>query len=114
MHVEAVTYVSGRSDPLAALLMLVAILGFLRGDGRGRFLSVAAFFLALLAREAALVLPLLLVVLDRVPPDRPRRPAVDYLPYVAVLAVYLGLRAVSVPPGQVVVANATVPLGLRL
>jgi len=114
LHVEAVTYVSGRSDPLAAMLMLVAVLGFLRGDGRGRLASLAAFFLALLAREAALVLPVLLLVLDRIVPGRARRPGLDYLPYGAVLAVYLGLRAMSVEPGQVMVANAAVPLGFRL
>jgi Flp pilus assembly protein TadD len=114
LHVEAVTYVSGRSDPLAAALMLVAVLGFLRGDGRGRIASLAAFVLALLAREAALVLPLLLVVLDRIVPGRTRRPALDYLPYGAVLAVYLGLRAMSVEHGQGIVANAAVPLGFRL
>ena len=119
LHVEAVTYVAGRSDPLAALFMLVAVLGFLRGDGHGRIVSVAAFFLALLAREAAMVLPLLLVVLDRVAPDRvapdrARRPWAHYLPYVAVLAVYLGLRATSISHGPVIVANAAVPLGLRL
>ena len=114
LHVEAVTYVSGRSDPLAAALMLVAVFGFLRGDGRGRSASLAAFFLALLAREAALVLPLLLLVLDRVVPGRARRPGLDYLPYGAVLAVYLGLRAMSVEPGQVMSANAAVPLGFRL
>ena len=31
MHTEAVTYVSGRSDPLAAALMLASLLLFARG-----------------------------------------------------------------------------------
>jgi Flp pilus assembly protein TadD len=114
LHVEAVTYVAGRSDPLAALFMLAAALGFLRGDRRGLVLSVTAFFLALLAREAALVLPLLLVGLDRVEPGRVRRLWIDYLPYTAVLAGYLVLRALCLAPGQVVAANAAVPLGHRL
>jgi Flp pilus assembly protein TadD len=114
VHVEAVTYVAGRSDPLAAVLMLVAVLGFLRGDGRGRTPSLAAFFLALLAREAALVLPLLLVVLDRIVPGRRPRSAASYLPYGAVLAIYLGFRALSVEPGSAAVATAAVPLGFRL
>lgn len=114
LHVEAVAYVAGRSDPLAACCMLVAVLGFLRGDGRGQMLAVAAFLLALLAREAALVLPLLLVVLDRVPPGRVRRSLRDYLPYVAVLVGYFMLRHVSVGAATTVPLTAAVPLGLRV
>ncbi|MEO7438216.1 MAG: tetratricopeptide repeat protein, partial [Candidatus Binatia bacterium] len=116
LHVEAVTYVAGRSDPLAALCMLVAVLGFLRGDARGRVLSVAAYFCALLAREAAFVLPLLLVVLDRVPPGRPRRSMRSLghsLPYAAALGLYLVLRSLVLTPTPVAVTEP-VPLGFRL
>lgn len=118
VHVEAVAYVAGRSDPLSAALLLGAVLAFLRGDRTGRVASAGLYFLALLAREAALVLPLLLVVLDRVPPDRTsrrhaRRPFRDYWPYALALAVYGMLRAASVAPG-VPPATAAVPLGFRL
>jgi len=113
LHVEAVTYVAGRSDPLAALCLLVAVLGFLRGDARGRGLSVAAYVCALLAREAAFVLPLLLVVLDRVPPGRVRRPPSSYLPYVGALGLYVVLRSLVPTPTPVAFAE-TVPLGFRL
>ncbi len=114
LHVEAVTYVSGRSDPLAAVFLLLAVLGFLRGDARGRLLSLVAFFLALLAREASLVLPLLLLVLDRAPPGRARRPLSAFVPYAVVVAAYLALRALSVPANPVPAATASVPLGFRL
>lgn len=113
LHVEAVTYVSGRSDPLSAVFVLLAVLGFLRRDRRGYVGSVAAFSAALLAREAALVVPLLLVVVDRLGPPRPPRPLRDYVPYAAVVAAYLALRAVSVDAGATP-ANAAVPLLLRL
>ncbi len=113
LHVEAVTYVAGRSDPLAALCMLVAVLGFLRGDARGRALAVGAYGGALLAREAAFVLPVLLLVLDRVPPGRARRPASHYLPYAGVLGLYLALRSL-VPVTAPAAIAAPVPLGFRL
>lgn len=113
LHVEAVAYIAGRSDPLAAAFMLIAAIAFLRGDARGRLVAPAAFFLALLAREAALVLPLLLVVLERVPPGRPRRAVREYVPFALVLAVYGALRSVSVAGGAEP-ANAAVPLGFRL
>jgi tetratricopeptide (TPR) repeat protein len=114
LHVEAVAYVAGRSDPLAAACLLLAVLGFVRGDRRGRVVSVAAFALALLAREAALVLPLLLVVVDRVPPRAQPRPLRTYLPYLFVLAGHLALRAVVVGGAAAPAPTAAVPLHLRL
>ena len=113
IHTEAVTYVSGRSDPLAALCMLAAALWFLRGGGR-LVLSVVAFLLALLAREAAMVLPLLLVVVDvGVTTARRRRWSV-YLPYAGVLALYLLLRTTVIGGGAREALAAAVPLRLRL
>ncbi len=114
LHVEAVAYVAGRSDPLSAALMLGAVLAFLRRDGRARLVSAGLFGCALLAREAALVLPLLLVVVDRVPPGATRRPLRDFWPYALVLAGYGALRYASVGGGAVVPATASVPLGFRL
>ncbi|TMB01214.1 MAG: tetratricopeptide repeat protein, partial [Deltaproteobacteria bacterium] len=113
IHTEAVTYVSGRSDPLAALLMLAAALWFLRGRRR-LVLSVVAFLLALLAREAAMVLPLLLVVVDvGVTTARRCRWSV-YLPYAGVLALYLLLRTTVIGGGAREALAAAVPLRLRL
>lgn len=113
LHVEAVTYVSGRSDPLSAVFVLLAVLGFLRRDQRGYVGSLVAFSAALLAREAALVVPLLLVTLDRLGTERSPRPLRDYVPYAIVIAGYLALRAVSVDAGATP-ANAAVPIVLRL
>jgi Flp pilus assembly protein TadD len=130
IHVEAVAYVAGRSDPLSAALLLGAVLAFLRsrtsglrggptihaatsGDRAGELVSAGLYFLALLAREAALVLPLVLAVLDRVPPRGARRPLRDYWPHALALAIYAALRAASVAPGAPP-ATAAVPLGFRL
>ncbi len=114
LHVEAVTYVAGRSDPLAALFVLLAMLGYLRGDRRGLVLSLGAFFLALLAREASLVLPFLLLVVDRAAPGRARRPVSALLPYAAVIGVYLAARAAAVGTSPTPAATAAVPFGLRM
>lgn len=126
IHTEAVTYVSGRSDPLAAAAMLIALLSFVR-DRRPalsgwRLLSLAAFFLALLAREAAMALVLLIPLADRAvtrpgdPPSAPawRRVTFGYLPYALVLAVYLWLRSAAVGAAWVPTATAQVAWPLRL
>lgn len=127
IHTEAVTYIAGRSDPLAALFMLAALLWFARDPRPGlsgrRMLSLGAFLLALLAREAAMVTLLLLVLIDRVPAPRDdgaseptpwRHVAIRLVPYAAVLAGYLGLRAAVVGLAPLASAPAHVPLYLRL
>jgi len=110
IHTEAVTYVSGRSDPLAALLMLAAVLWFVPG-GRWIIASTVAFFLALLAREAAMVLPLLLLVVDGAVTRARRRPWSVYLPYAGALVLYLLLRTVAVGGDML---TSAVPLHLRV
>src|SRR5207244_12864636 len=100
---------AGVSVPLAALLMPAAALWFLRARAR-LVLSVVAFLLALLAREAAMVLPLLLVVLDVGVPTARRRRWSAYLPYAGVLALYLLLRTAVIGGGAGEALAAAVPL----
>jgi tetratricopeptide (TPR) repeat protein len=127
IHTEAVTYVSGRSDPLSAPFLLAALLAFLRARGRppGRWsaLSAAAFLLALLAREAALGLVLLVPLVDAAVRHRDAEPpgsvpawqrARRYLPYAGVLFLYLALRVSAVGTGAPPAATAAVSLPLRL
>lgn len=127
LHTEAVTYVSGRSDPLSALCLLAALVLFLEGD-RTRLTwwragSLAAFAAALVAREAAMVGVLLvpLVELARCRRDGESfrdgwrsRLLAGYLPYVVVLGLYLGARAAVVGTATVQTPLAQVPLALRL
>ena len=65
---EAVTYVSGRSVVLAGTLYLLALLAWERHRDRGsraaRIASLAAFALALAARETAWTLPVALVLIE--------------------------------------------------
>ena len=65
VQTEAVTYVSGRSSSLSALFALCALLAWLRGldtpaELRWRWLSCAAFAVALGVKEPVAVLPLVM------------------------------------------------------
>jgi Flp pilus assembly protein TadD len=115
VHTEAVTYVSGRSDPLAALFALAALIWLL--EPRRRALSVGAFFLALLSRETSMGVLLLVPLLDVTagPPGTWKaRVTRRYLPYVGALAVYLVIRWLAVGTGTVTNDTAAYGLGTRL
>lgn len=124
IHTEAVTYISGRSDPLAAVFMLASVLGVLaaRRTRRRRWLvvSLLAFALALLAREAAMVLVLLIPLVDLAAARRDGasraagRTALGCLPFLFVLLGYLLLRAQVVGFAPVPTPTAEVPLARRL
>jgi tetratricopeptide (TPR) repeat protein len=103
-HVEAVAWVSGVSEPLAAVPCLGAMLCYLRGreSARGKWwaaASVALYGVALLAKETTIVLPAALLAYEMLfPPEmgtrqkRCARAAFGLAPYVLVTAVYLVAR----------------------
>ena len=68
MHVESVAWVSERKDVLYAcffLLSLIAYLRFIRNDHKKYYLaSLVLFILSLLSKSAAVVLPLVLLLID--------------------------------------------------
>jgi tetratricopeptide (TPR) repeat protein len=102
VHSESVAFISGRTDVLATLFALAALLAYGRWRASSRLwwalLSVTAFALAILSKEVAVVLLALLALWDRLVEGdlRSRRAlglaALRYAPYVAVLAGYLLLR----------------------
>jgi tetratricopeptide (TPR) repeat protein len=102
VHVESVSFVSGRTDVLATLFFILAFLAHDRGRDRGGWSplawSLGAYLLALLAKEVAIVLPVVLLLWDRLghgdPRDRRglRHAAARYAAYAAVTLLYLGLR----------------------
>ncbi len=109
LHCEAVTWISGRADPLFTLFFLVSYLLFLhlfqRGIGSpcGKvlfFASLFSFILALQTKETAVVLPLLIALSVSVPDLSVGRTVLirDKLklvaPYVAITFGYLFLRCV--------------------
>lgn len=101
---EAVTYLSGRASLLSACLALASVerwqrMRALEGDERTRrgalAASLAAFALALGAKETAAAAPLLLVLVDTpgVRAAAVQRRWRDYLPHTLVLALFLGAAA---------------------
>jgi protein O-mannosyl-transferase len=99
VHTEAVAWVSGRAELLCGLFMLASFQLYLK-DPAGRpsaSLSYAFFFLALMSKESAVILPVLLAayVLLFSPgqnlPARFRR-LIGLYPYAVVFLVYMLIR----------------------
>ena len=65
IHTEAVSYISGRADPLATCFMLFAFVLYLRSMARPGFGAVAGmtacFMAALLSKEMSFILPILIL-----------------------------------------------------
>jgi len=66
IHTEAVTYISGRADPLALLFMLLCSIFYLKrppSKGMGTYLlMMVSYALALFSRENSLILPVLVLL----------------------------------------------------
>ncbi|MBN3038158.1 MAG: tetratricopeptide repeat protein [Candidatus Omnitrophica bacterium] len=66
IHSEAVAYISGRSDSLAAIFLLLTFIFYIRyGKLRNTLsylLMLCAYILALLSRESSIILPVLLLI----------------------------------------------------
>lgn len=95
---EAVTYVSGRTDVLAALFVLTALLAWRRAwraTDAWAIASAAGFALALLCKEAAVAIPLVLLVPGAHPAGHPPRPVLP----LAAAAIWLVAWAASGEPG---------------
>jgi tetratricopeptide (TPR) repeat protein len=87
---EAVAAIASRTDLIATLLLLGALLLWLR-PGRGRVAALPLLLAAMLAKESALVGPVLVVIVARYAPPEPPRGWRALAP-LAVLPVYAALR----------------------
>ena len=103
VHTEAVTYIAGRTDVVMGLFFLVSLLLYIKfrlAGGRRSYLlytgSVVCFILALMSKEAAIALPLILLAYEvyfhpgREGERRWGRLVFPLAPSVAVGLVYLG------------------------
>lgn len=95
---EAVGWVSSRGDLLAVTGMLAATHLHLGSGASRRIGALACFGAALLAKESAIALPLLLAVVDLLRGNLRSRLA-GYLPYVAVGAVWAAARYAALGGG---------------
>jgi len=126
VHTEAVTYISGRSDPLGAFFMLTSLLCFLRARQAPSFrwhsAAALAFLLALLAREAAVVLVGLMLLIAFTLPrtdevERGKRwinLLLTSLSYGAALLAYGALRVAAIGTASIPTETAQTPLAVRL
>jgi Flp pilus assembly protein TadD len=87
IHTEAVIWIKGRDDLLVTSFYLLALIWHLRGKRIG---SLSAFILALLSKEMALTIPIVLPMIDLVKRERPT--VKRYLPYAFIAVLYLLAR----------------------
>jgi hypothetical protein len=97
IHTEPVNWVAGAADLGAAMFALAAVVFHAGRAGESRLskgLAGAAFFLAMLFKETAVVLPMVLLIHDLLfrPSGDSRIWAGRAMPYASALAVYLALR----------------------
>jgi hypothetical protein len=98
VQTEAVSYVSGRTDVLCALFVLLALLAWRRArEPADRFAlaATAAVVAALLSKEAAVAIPAVLLLPSAHPAARPPRP---FLPLAAAV-LWLAAWGASGGPG---------------
>ncbi len=140
VHTEAVTGMAGRPELLAALFFFLAMRFHRLTPGAGRralvfrAAALASFACALLSKESAITLLLVLPLMDALVPARdeagqPKGPGarlvLDYLPLAAVAIAYLVVRHavlggvaiaedVIAPLDNPLVPVTTLPLGERL
>jgi tetratricopeptide (TPR) repeat protein len=104
IHTEAVAYVSGRTDPLAAVFILLCIISYIKhmaSKSAGTYvIMLLSYALALLSRESSLILPLLLLLCHytffaiNVPAPGEKK-GIDHkrlFPILAVTFIYIFLR----------------------
>lgn len=127
LRVESVAWVAERKDVLNGLFSLGAVLHYLkyvqkrdseRKAGRDYLISVALFAASLMAKPVSVVIPAILLVLDRYPLERFRKG--EILPVLTEKAPYLVMSAAMscatlyfAARAQILVSTETLPLGMR-
>jgi len=102
VHVESVTYIKSRGELLACVFFLTALVLFIRNIPRKSLrenaaaisVSISCFILALLSKEIAITLPLVLLLycLYVLPAGERLTGVLKTLPYFAVTALYVILK----------------------
>jgi len=96
VHNGVVAYIAGRADSLSMLFMLLCFIFYIKEQKYDRFsvrlsiLAVVSFFLALLSREHAVILPALLLLYHFT--FRQKMRFYKFLPIIAVDVLYIILR----------------------
>ncbi|MFC1631499.1 tetratricopeptide repeat protein [Candidatus Omnitrophota bacterium] len=93
-HAESICYISGRSDPLFALFLLLSFIFYIKHLNTNNkaflFVTLASYALALLSKESSLIFPLLLLIYHRAFQKKVK--ISRFLSIVGLVCIYLGLR----------------------
>lgn len=113
LHTEAVTYISGRADPMSAAFMFAAILLALWDGSRGKriagaVLCAVCFWFGLLCKESAFMLPGLLLLFALFVPRRKEAADGESQESPAYARPWAALLATSVLLGVYAVLRGTV------
>ena len=96
IHTEAVSYISGRADPLSALFIILGLYFYIRHQrsnfGAFYYACLAAYLLALFSRESSLIFLLLLPLVDYFCGNNIRLQFKKYIAPAALSLLYLILR----------------------
>jgi len=100
VHVEAVSYIAGRADSLAAFCMLLSLACYakylLRPRRRFYVFALGSFIFALLSKETSVIMPLLLLPIHIV--CKKKITLLRWLPFFGILAAYLLFRQFVIHP----------------
>lgn len=94
IHTNAVTYISGRADSLCGIFMILSFILYIKSLSSNRalpyFLCLAAYFLSLLSKEYALILPVLLLLYNIA--FRKSFRAKEFFSIVLIACLYIAMR----------------------
>lgn len=116
IHTEAVTYIAGRADLLAAFFIFLSFYLYMKAAGQKRIyfiiFSLGSFALSLLSKEVSLVFPLVLIVYE-LSHNKGEKNLFQPLPFILLTALYIIVRlnAHKIASGF---ATANISLPVRL
>lgn len=113
VQTEAVTYISGRADPLAAFFLLSAFIFFIKGRKTG---SLFCFILALLSKEVCLIFPLLILAYCLLDNNKItlKNKFLPIAPFFIAASVYLLTRSLLLDFLKITDLTSNTPLFTRL
>src|SRR3989344_5379849 len=95
VQTEAVAYASGRNDPMYVIFALLTFVFYLKGGTKFYILSLITYLLSLLSKEAALMIPGLIIMIDYFKTQSMRKTLKHmklFIPYLLITGVYFLLR----------------------
>jgi protein O-mannosyl-transferase len=118
INTEAITYISGRADPLSAVFFILSFLTYVKYRKAKKTIfysiSLSSFVLALLSREGCLILPLLLYLYLVVFIDKKERESISLVPFLIIGVIYILARLTVLNFGETTLISHKVVLLNRL